>query len=246
MAQEFNIYHLYHSGVVVEAGARLFIFDYYRDRRKEKINEIFPKFEEYNKIYVFASHGHPDHFHDQIFNWIEINSSIEYILSSDIGAVRDSLRIRKMGPDKVINIGEIEVKTLGSTDQGVSFLVQTEEFNMFHSGDLNWWHWESFSREELKKEEQDYKNEVDKLQGRELKIAFVPVDPRLGEYYYLAGEYFAQTIKPEILVPLHFGDEYDITDRFKEKISDLPVMVTEIGPEERLIYTGQAGDESGE
>ena len=61
-----------------------------------------------------------------------------------------------------------------------------------------------------------------------IDIAFFPVDPRLKEYYYLGGEYFANILKPDLLIPMHFGDNYSVTINFYNKVSNIPVTVTQI------------------
>ena len=74
----------------------------------------------------------------------------------------------------------------------------------------------------------DFKYEVGKLEDEDIDIAFIPVDPRLEEYYYLSAEYFAETIKPKFLVPMHFRDNFHITKKIKEKLSSYKTKVLEI------------------
>jgi hypothetical protein len=35
----------------------------------------------------------------------------------------------------------LEVRTFGSTDAGVSFWLRADGLTIFHAGDLNWWRW---------------------------------------------------------------------------------------------------------
>lgn len=243
---EVKIYHLYHSGTAVEEGNKLYIFDYYKDKQNaSSIKEIFSNFETKQEVYVFASHGHPDHFSGDIYDWEDYNDKLNYILSRDISYTRKQENIHLVSKNEAINPGSIRVKTLGSTDKGVSFLVKTDKLNIFHSGDLNWWHWESFSASELKQEEEDFKQEIDKLKGKKIDIAFVPVDPRLGESYYLAGEYFIQTIQPKILVPIHFGEKYSVVNKFQQHVKDFSVQIPDIDREKRLVSTFSLGDLNG-
>lgn len=244
MNAKAEIYHLYHSGTAVKMEDTLLIFDFYKDKLTADITDIFPGFENIKEVYVFASHGHADHFSSDIFSWRDYNSGIKYILSSDIRHKSQQSEVNFMSPGQKLKLGALQVNAFGSTDLGVSFLVQVKGNTIFHSGDLNWWHWQSFSETELKKEEKDFKKEVDKLKGRQIDIAFVPVDPRLEDYYYLAGEYFAQTIGPRILVPIHFGEKYSVVEKFQKKIADSSVKVPGINRKERLIYTFNSGDEN--
>ena len=56
-----KITYLCHSGYAAEVDDRVLIFDYYEG--------TLPEFAETAKLYVFASHVHPDHFQKHIFEW---------------------------------------------------------------------------------------------------------------------------------------------------------------------------------
>ncbi|MFO7819020.1 MAG: MBL fold metallo-hydrolase, partial [Halanaerobacter sp.] len=88
-----------------------------------------------------------------------------------------------------------------------------------------------------KREEEEFKAEVERFKDKDLDIAFVPVDIRLEEHYHLAGEYFAETVEPELLVPIHFSNNYYITEKFAGEINDLDVESAVIkGRGTKLIY----------
>jgi len=238
---EAQIYHLYHSGVAVQAEGNLLIFDYSNHMRGKGLSKGFVSDEDLagsDGVFVFVSHRHGDHYNPVIFDWVEVQPDIKYILSDDIHPPRNSGNIVLMKKDQEKSVAGIKIKTYGSTDQGVSFLVEVEGLKVFHAGDLNWWHWKSFNEKQLEREERDYKGEIDKLKGERINIAFVPVDPRLEEYYFLAGEYFIQKIKPELFVPIHFGNNYAVTRDLKDIIQNPDVEVAEIEARGQLItYT---------
>ncbi len=225
------VHHLYHSGVAVEFENKMLIFDYSNNNvsgnQKRKISsgvitteDLLPK----DNIFVFVSHSHGDHFNSHIFKWEEeLNNDIYYILSNDITTKKEKENFIFVDKYEQNKIKDIEIKTLGSTDRGVSFLVSIAGINIFHAGDLNWWHWNNNSEAKQKQEEKDYKKEIQKLENinKEINIAFIPVDPRLEEYFYLAGEYFADKINPDYLIPIHFGSQFDITQKFADKIKHL-------------------------
>jgi len=193
----------------------------------------------FDNVYVFVTHRHSDHYNPVIFKWEQYNTSIKYILSDDIPGNNPSKKqnIYYMKKGEQISIDDINIFAYGSTDQGVSFLLSYDDKTIFHAGDLNWWHWSSFSEEQLQKEEDDFKKEVNKLKGDKIDIAFVPVDPRLKDNYYLAGEYFIKTIKPDIFVPIHFENEYNITEKFARKFSDCDTRAAIINkPGEEILY----------
>ncbi|MBM7623168.1 MBL fold metallo-hydrolase [Sporohalobacter salinus] len=242
MSKGMNIYHLYHSGVYLETENYSLVFDYYNDRPKngERIIEngilTTDELATNDNVLVFVSHNHGDHFNPVIFDWEEELDDIEYILSDDVRA-KDKENRYKMGKYQELKLDDVYIETYGTTDQGVSFYVEVDGFNIFHSGDLNWWHWKKFTPKERKQEEVEFKRELDKLKGKKIDVAFVPVDHRLEEYYYLAGRYFAERIKPELIVPIHFCDNFYVTSDFTEEIADLAVNTVEItGRGEKIIF----------
>jgi L-ascorbate metabolism protein UlaG (beta-lactamase superfamily) len=159
------------------------------------------------EIIFFASHRHKDHFDRSV---AEALTSLHttYILSSDIeGPFPQQDLTCRMAPYQEVTLGPLYVRTFSSTDQGVSFYVELLGKRYFHSGDLNWWHWTRMSPTELAKEESDFKTEIEKIAPLTIDFAFVPVDPRLKEHGLLAAQYFAQTVEPAYLIPMHsFGD----------------------------------------
>ncbi|MEI3154718.1 MAG: hypothetical protein V8S95_06185 [Odoribacter sp.] len=42
----------------------------------------------------------------------------------------------------------MRIKAFGSTDIGISFLIDIDNIRIFHAGDLNNWHWEEESTPE--------------------------------------------------------------------------------------------------
>ena len=137
--------------------------------------------------------------------------------------------MKLMSPYETYMKGDLTVKTYGSTDLGVSFFVQTDRLNIFHAGDLNMWYWYYEStEEELIEDRQKFIDEMEKMKDEPVDVAFFPVDPRLKEYYYLGGKYFIELMKPDLFVPMHFGDNYRVTKDFKQICSRLPVEIAVI------------------
>jgi hypothetical protein len=50
---------------------------------------------------------------------------------------------------------------------------------------------------------------------KKLDIAMFPIDPRLGKDFMLGGEQFVNKIKTDNLLPLHFGDNYELIKQFE-------------------------------
>lgn len=245
MSAQAEIYHLYHSGIAIKLDQKLLVFDYYNDRSDGAVRSLEQGvisqelIENEEEIYVFVTHNHHDHFNRTIFEWADYNANINYILSADIDIAGQENKENYYVLDKYeeLEINDLVVETYGTTDQGLSYYIEAAGLNIFHSGDLNWWHWKKFSAAEREVEEQDFKAEVERFKDKELDIAFVPVDPRLDEHYYLAGEYFAQTVAPKLLVPIHFSSNYYITEEFAEVINNLAVESAVIsGRGEKIVY----------
>lgn len=213
-----KIHYLYHSGFIVETENNLLVFDYYQGSVRLG-----------NKnIYVFSSHGHPDHFNSQIFAWQRERPDIKYILSSDIDIRHKNDRIMFISPYEETIVENIEIKAYNSTDLGVSFLVGCDGINVFHAGDLNWWYWWDDSPEEIAKAEKWFKEEIAKIKGERIDIAFFPVDPRLEHNYCIGAEYFISEINPKFLIPMHFAGNHEAAEKFADKMKGSPSKVIAI------------------
>ena len=131
--------YIFHSCFVQETEKSILIFDYWLD-----LNGVVPPYLKKDKpVYVFSSHFHEDHFNRAIFEWRKQHENIKYILSKDIYKHR---RANKEDADVWLAKGgtwsdeTISVWALGSTDSGVSWIVETEGKRIFHAGDLNNWY----------------------------------------------------------------------------------------------------------
>lgn len=245
-----EIYHLFHSGTAVKVKDKLFVFDYFKDepQNKKALSSSLEKgvireesFKSINELYVFVSHSHHDHYNKVIFEWENYCDQLNYILAAEVeleAELENKDNLYLMEKDEELKLENISISTYGSTDEGVSFLVELDDLSIFHAGDLNWWKWKKFSEKVQKREAREYKREVDKLKGKKIDIAFVPVDPRLEENYYLAGEYFINEIKPALFIPIHFADNYDVTKFFKDRFNSNQTRVVEITKAgEKIFYT---------
>lgn len=216
-----KIIHIFHSGFVIRLDDNILVFDCLEPSTSQY-------FSIEDNVYAFSSHSHLDHFSTCIFDWEKINPRIQYFLGHDIVVRNPKPNYNFMDKYQALRINNLEIKSFGSTDKGISFLVNVNDINIFHAGDLNWWHWKNDSIQDQRKEEKDFKFEINKLIEEEIDIAFVPVDPRLEDYYYLAAEYIAEKIKPKILVPMHFGDDFNIIGKIKNKLGYYDTKVLEI------------------
>lgn len=209
---DVKIEYIYNSGFTIETKNHFLIFDYYKGDIKIS----------HKKTTVFVTHSHADHYNPAIFHF---KDNINYVLSDDIKVNKDVSFVK---PGSEIQVDDLDIKVFGSTDLGVSFLVSVDGLDIFHAGDLNWWYWESNTPEEKENMEKEFKAEVSKVKGLNVDICFFPVDPRLENAYDMGGEYFIKEISPRYFIPMHFGDNYDVTSRFIHKMKDFDTSIIEI------------------
>lgn len=210
-----KVKYLNHSGFSVETANNLLVFDYYRGDV-----ELGNK-----QIWVFCSHSHPDHYNPAVLNWQKEHPGIRYIFSTDIEVPQPPDGITFLAPGEECQLGDLQVKAFGSTDLGVSFLVQVEGVSIFHAGDLNWWYWWDDTPENIAQAEKDFKNEMAKIKGEQIDLAFFPVDPRLEHNYSLGGEYFIQEVQPRYFIPMHFWKKTEAVEQFAQKMARRPTKI---------------------
>jgi L-ascorbate metabolism protein UlaG (beta-lactamase superfamily) len=154
-----------------------------------------------------VSHSHYDHYSKKIFGWAAFGD-ITYIFDAGCKVPENAgAKITKVkeGEDFDVFEGGVKIKTYGSTDIGVSFLVAAGGFTVFHSGDLNDWYWEDESTpEELRSDEAAYIEIIKKLAGQKIDAAFIPEDPRLGKNAGRGIRHFKEIVNPKKIIPMHF------------------------------------------
>ncbi|MBP5729528.1 MAG: hypothetical protein J6Y48_20865, partial [Clostridia bacterium] len=81
---------------------------------------------------------------------------------------------------------------------------------IFHAGDLNFWHWrEESTMQEIEEADEEFRRVVQPLSREKIDVAFFPVDPRQGTMYEAGANYFILTVKPRILIPMHYFHRSD-------------------------------------
>lgn len=213
-----KVEYIYHSSYSIESSKYQLVFDYFKGNISIKDKDVV----------VFASHSHPDHYSEEIFRWSRGKDNISYVLSDDINLETTNM-IQMVAPYESHQVKGLMISTLSSTDIGVSYLVEMDGINIFFAGDLHWWYWNDDTDEEKKRMEEAFKEEILRLKGLRIDLAFFPVDPRLQENYHLGGQYFIEELCPKYLFPLHFGDNYKITEDFINKINSDTTKIIPIG-----------------
>ena len=196
--------YIEHSGFSVELPECTLLFDYYLGK--------LPEFPKEHPLIVFASHVHGDHFQKKIFQLREQYQEVYFVLSDDIPKKYDAPDVIWVSSDVKVTVAGCEITCLKSTDEGVAFLVKCGEKTVYHAGDLNWWHWEEESATYNDEMKQNYQRAVDKLEGRKIDAAFVPVDPRLEDAYFWGIDYFMRKTDTKVVFPMHFWGKYETID----------------------------------
>lgn len=218
MNRTLNVTYYHHSGFSVASGDILLVFDYWRGRSNrfpEELGVTPEMLTRYNEVYVFISHEHEDHYDGVVYTWDQY-APVTYIIADDLPEKARGIRMKK--GDETVFSDRLKVKAYGSTDSGVSFLVTLDGMNFFHAGDLNFWHWREVSNaRQIQEADEDFRGEVADLQGVDIDVAFFPVDPRLGLLFDAGVNYFILTVKPRLLLPMHFWGRSDVIVEFARR-----------------------------
>lgn len=211
-----KVTYIHHSAFLVETEHVSLLFDYFEG--------TLPEIAQGKPLYVFASHRHPDHFSKIIFELFENRTDVSYILSSDIWRKRvpDSRKDRTvfMKPGEKMNFQagavEMTVETFQSTDEGVAFWCSVDGEEIYHAGDLNHWYWEEEDEAWNRDMTAAYRKEIAKMAGRTASAAFLPLDPRLEQWFFLGIDDFMRTADAKKIFPMHFWKQYDVAARLKK------------------------------
>lgn len=234
-----RITYIGHSGFLVETGTANFIFDYYEGEVPE-LNAALP-------LVVFASHRHRDHYNAEIFDWMERYPDITYVLDKNCGVKwkyrecekrgiplwEHVVSVRKNTECDIVLAGDrhLKLEMLRSTDTGVAFLIRYEGLVIYHAGDLNCWQWEENSRARNAEMERKYRREIDKLSGRSIDVAFVPLDPGQKTYMDRGMEIFLQKTETKKVFPMHMWGMYEEIQGFCDRHPEYKNQVVPIRKE---------------
>lgn len=218
MDRLMTVTYYYHSGFSVASGDVLLVFDYWRgkaNRFPEALGITPEMLARFNEVYVFISHEHEDHYDGVVYTWDQY-APVTYVIADTLPEKARGLRMKK--GDETVFSDRVKVKAYGSTDSGVSFLVTLDGLRFFHAGDLNFWHWREVSNaRQIQEADEDFRGEVADIEGEEIDVAFFPVDPRQGMLYDAGANYFMLTVKPRLLLPMHFWGRNDVIVEFARR-----------------------------
>jgi len=240
-----------HSGFALECAQSILVFDLYVDPAlvMDRILGLG------KPVVFFSSHAHHDHWSPE---WLDYKlPSACYIVDSSCATpdVRsrvdaDRQRLFSVEPYQILEpqslLGPADagrflpgidwIRTFGSTDMGVSFLIRVDGRLVFHAGDLNDWYWEAESTPtELESYELAFRRELrqlsdamDGLPPQGLDLAFFPVDSRLGVHAARGALMFASRLAPELLVPMHLCGDETLPAQLAKKLAAAGLGTTEV------------------
>jgi len=208
-----NITYYNHSGFSVETENKVLVFDYYS--QGGRFDFFDPKKYIGKDIVFFVSHNHDDHFDTRIFLWA---GKVTYVISDDIKLDPDFKgEVLFVKPHETYSFQGMTIETLQSNDEGVAFVVEADGKTIYHAGDLNWWHWNGESDKFNDDIAKSYQEEIQRMKGKKIDVAFIPADLRLEDKYCWATDYFIEEIGTSAVFPMHFWGKFQVCQMLKKK-----------------------------
>jgi ankyrin repeat protein/L-ascorbate metabolism protein UlaG (beta-lactamase superfamily) len=212
---EAIIWYLNHSGWAVKTREHLLVFDYFNRGRTPEAPGlsngcIEPPEIAGERVTVFVTHEHGDHYDPAIFEWQGALPNVKYVLGCRIE--EDQPHIFMEGRQER-TIDGMKVTTIESNDTGVGYVIEVDGLVIFHAGDHANRH-RDFSG--------TYKAEIAYLEEKGVRpdIALMPISGcgfgdqvavKMGVHHAL------ETLKPLVFLPMHSGGgEF----RYKEFITE--------------------------
>jgi L-ascorbate metabolism protein UlaG (beta-lactamase superfamily) len=146
-AGEATIWYLGHCGFAVRTAKHLLIFDYQerRDGPQPRTRGgatglgagwVDPAAVATDRVRVFVSHSHEDHFDPVVFGWRKTVPDIAYYFGWK--AAEDPANHYLVGPRATHSADGLEIRTINSHHSGVpevAFLVKVDGLAIYHNGD---------------------------------------------------------------------------------------------------------------
>lgn len=212
-----KITYLDHSGFAVEQGETLLVFDEYNPRpalgKAGLAGGVVTEADvrAHARSALFLSHSHSDHYCREVLAL----PFGETVLSGDFPA---SIPGRRAQEGESFSVLGLPVRAFGSTDLGLSYLVEVDGRRVFHAGDFNLWHWEDESTpQEIAEATEGFERILADLAdcaAGTIDLAFFPLDPRMGKHTDRGAVRFLKALRPKVLVPMHLQGDAALAERF--------------------------------
>ena len=198
---EAKLWYLGHSGYALQTRNNLLIFDYFGPERAPDQPAlcngcIRPEELAGQKVTVFVSHEHGDHFDQNIFTWADQVEGIRYVTGC---TAETEQPYELLAPRTVTDREGMKIRTIDSNDTGLGFLVEVDGVTIYHAGD---------HANRLRDFSGPYCAEIDYLAETGIRpdFAMMPISGcnfgdqeavRLGVMYAL------DKLQPKVFIPLH-------------------------------------------
>lgn len=222
MPRQALVTYFYQSAFTVSLKKTLMVFSYRQTGLSQLAEEqqLSEKdFQGFNNILVFVPNTSLTH-HDAevIYKW-KTSFPITYLVSEDAkkqAPDMPSVRVCREGDQ--FSIAQAKVSVFGSTDAGVSFMVEAEDVCVFHAGDLNLWHWrEENTLREIARAEETFYDKVAAVPKDKIDICFFPLDPNQGGLYDAGSNHLIMALRPRVFFPMHFGNRQEIAAEYARR-----------------------------
>jgi ankyrin repeat protein len=204
-AGEAAIWYLGHSGWAVKTRDHFLVFDYGRsnlgcppDLPALCNGHVDPAELRGQRVTVFVTHEHADHFDPGVFRWRERLPGIRYVLGFRPDSAPPHLQ---MQPRETRTVDGMRVTAIRSNDTGVGYVVEVDGLVLFHAGD------HANRRRDLTG---DYTPEIEfiRAQGLRPDIAFLPISGcNFGDHVAveIGADWTLRTLEPAMFLPMHGG-----------------------------------------
>ena len=240
-AGEAQIWYLGHCGFAVRTERHLLIFDYQerQDGPQRRTRPDKPGLDRGwidaaeirgDRVRVFVTHEHQDHFDPVTLTWKAAVPDIMYFFGWK--AADDPTYHYLVGPRATYSAGGLEIATINSHHSGVpevAFLVKADGLVIYYNGDYR----------------MDYRADFPYLQTRSssIDLAFVMGVSNETYQYALQNRDLFERFRPRAVFPMHAeagAQMYrEFAEAFRQRVPGLPIMMPEkLG--DRFDYRGRA------
>ena len=122
----------------------------------------------------------------------------------------------------------------GSLPAAASLPPESKEkvAHIYYAGDMNNWWWPGDPDNE--RVVREYHQELGMIKGEVFDAAFVPLDSRLTESYFMGLDDFMERCDAKAIFPMHFWEKHDIIDQMKGRAESTAFA-------DRIVYIGKEG-----
>jgi ankyrin repeat protein/L-ascorbate metabolism protein UlaG (beta-lactamase superfamily) len=232
-SKEAVIWFLGHAGWAIKTQNHLLVIDYFEQGAAPVSpalcnGRINPAEISGQKVAVFASHFHGDHYSPDIFAWNEQVDGITYFLGLQPRETPPAPY--EYMPERLEQTyGDIKLTTIHSTDAGVGMWIEVDGLTIFHPGD------HANGRIGLMDE---FTDEIDWLaaKGTRPDICFMGIRGcSLGtpEQVLEGVQYTLGKLKPRVFIPMHAGTQGNLYREFIDTIQPDFASVQMVAPGNR-------------